>query len=130
MRVLRHPVFLGAVALFGLNQGLEALGVYLPGVHAWLDDVLCLPVVLGLALACMRGLVYRDRGYCLSPFQIGFALVQISLVFEWWLPLRDDRYVGDPLDVLAYAAGAVIFAVFINHPDPFRNSLPSTMESL
>ena len=40
MRVLRHPLFVGAVVLAAANQWLERQGVHLPVVHAYLDDLL------------------------------------------------------------------------------------------
>ena len=112
MKVLRHPLFICATALTLANAALERLASPIPFIHAYLDDVLCFPVVLTLALALLRMLKGNDHR--LSSFQIGAAVIYFSIVFEWMLPRVSASYTGDALDVIAYAAGAMMFAVFIN----------------
>lgn len=113
MKVLRHPVFLASVFLTAANAALERTGHPLPFLHAYLDDLVCFPVVLSLALAFLRSFV-TAADYRLSKAHIVLAVVYFSFLFEWLLPRISGNYTSDPLDVLAYAAGAFVFARFIN----------------
>ena len=113
MRLLKHPLFISAVLLTTINAMLERAGYPVPFVHAYLDDVLCFPVVLTLALTFLRRFV-TPRDYTLSAFQVVMAVIYFSIVFEWMLPRVSENYTCDPADIIAYSIGALLFGVFIN----------------
>ncbi len=116
--LLRHPLFLGAAGLFWIEWGLSRAGIHVPYAHAYLADLLCLPVVLTLVLAFRRYVVFRHPAHCLSAGQITFAIIYCSLFFEVWMPRFSERYTGDWRDVLAYALGGLAFAHWLNRPEP------------
>ena len=117
MRLLRHPLFLWSAALFALKYLLEHLRIFTwPLVHAYLDDLLALPVILTLVVAVQRQWVYRNPRYILSKFQVIFAVVYVAVLFEGLLPALSASYTRDAWDVVAYAVGAGIFYRFINRP--------------
>lgn len=120
MKVLRHPVFITSVFLTAANAALERTGHSIPFLHAYLDDLVCFPVVLSLALAFLRSFV-TAADYRLNKVHIVLAVAYFSFVFEWLLPRISMNYTSDPFDVLAYAAGAFVFARFIN-ASPGRNA--------
>ncbi len=122
MGVLPWRVVGPLVATFGLHQALQRLGLAPPWAVAWLDDLLCLPLVLALALALHRRLRLGDDAFVLPVAQVAVAWVFITLVFEVALPVLDAAYVADPRDGLAYAAGAVLFQVGINRPAGGRST--------
>ncbi len=111
-RTLSNPVFLVCVVLATINQILEkGLGIFLPLIHSYLDDLLCFPIVLTLGLAMYR---YFKPNYELSAWHIWPTVVIYSVYFEWYLPQTSTVYTADVFDVLMYALGALIFQRFIN----------------
>lgn len=109
MKTLLQPLFLTACALFGINQLLEFHHIFLPYVHAYLDDVLCFPIVLTLILFLFRTAILKDPNFCLSSYQIAFAVAYFAFAFEEVLPYFSSEYTSDVLDVVFYAIGGGIF---------------------
>ena len=87
--------------------------------HHWflvgyLEDLLALPLILGLTLIIMRSLVYKKKTYTLSPTQIIYTLALVSVLFEFLLPLYSKDYVQDFYDLICYSVGSVFFALYMN----------------
>ena len=111
-----HPLFLGAALLYaGFQLATRVIHWVLPAwVSSWLADGLCMPVVLTLALAVQRW-VRRKPALVLPGSWVILAWAVISTWFEvvaprWW----PARYTADWVDVLAYAAGSLLFSLYIN----------------
>lgn len=103
------------------------------GLPSWaacyLDDLLCLPLVLGLVLTVHR-LAGRPVGWTLPRSHGLSAVLLYALYFELVLPLVKVTATADPRDVLAYAAGWAVFEAGINRPGtglraPQRSLAPS-----
>ena len=89
-------------------------------VRSYLDDVLCLPLVLTLLRVVQNLTVSGGRA---SPrrgvvgllaggsawWQGALAVVYFSVVFELVLPRLADGFTGDVKDVLAYIVGWLVF---------------------
>jgi hypothetical protein len=76
-----------------------------PLVDSYLADLLAMPVILTFtetAMVKLRG----DRGR-LSIGMVLFAVVYASVVMEVLLPHLKSSAVGDPLDAVMYAIGAL-----------------------
>ena len=115
--VLRQPLFVGSVLLYGAYQ-LNKRGLHRPlpeWLTSYLSDVLCLPVILSLALAAHQAL-YGRRATLPGAWVLA-AWATMALWFEVLLPRWSARAVADPVDVLAYAAGALLFQRWLNRPD-------------
>ncbi len=111
-KTLLNPVFLCCVILAIINQTLEkGFGVFIPLVHSYLDDLLCLPIVLTLGLSVYR-IVWPN--YKLRLWHMIPVLVVYSIYFEWHLPQFSSGYTSDIFDVLAYTVGLTLFSYFIN----------------
>lgn len=115
MSTFRQPLFIFFLILVAVNQALELSGVYIWPLHTHLDDLLVLPLALTIALGAER-LYFKNPYFVLPLHYTLLALLLFSLVFEGLLPLLHSRYTADLWDVLAYAAGAVIFQVWMNKP--------------
>jgi hypothetical protein len=115
MRTLRHPLFLLCALLFCLNRALELGQVYIWPLYAYLDDLLCLPLTLGIILAVQRA-YFRNDSMTVPVAHIAFAVTALSLFFEALLPLYKGLYTADVLDVGVYALGALVFHLYINKP--------------
>lgn len=77
----------------------------------YLTDLLCLPILLSLTLILVRRW-FRGRVEYLTLAQVVFVWLYLSVVFEWVLPSLSTRYVSDPLDVMYYAIGGLVFLFF------------------
>lgn len=115
MRILSNPFFLLPCLLFWVNQYLEKVaGIFVPYVHSYLDDLLAMPVILGITLQIFQWINPVGTNYRFSPLQIMVGVAYVSLIFEVLLPYWSDSYVGDLWDVFCYSVGAVYFYRFIN----------------
>ncbi|MDX5481587.1 MAG: hypothetical protein LPK07_07870 [Hymenobacteraceae bacterium] len=114
---LRHPFFLICLVLFCLNQLLELQQLYIWPLYAYLDDLLCLPITLTMALAGERA-YFRSPAFTLPKRYILLAFLLFTVVFEGILPLFSARYTADVLDIAAYALGGYAFQYILNKPAP------------
>jgi hypothetical protein len=121
---LRHPLFAAAVLAYSLLYvNKHWLHWPLPlGVSSYLGDVLSLPLMLSLALVAHRLLI--DPAGTLPVKWVVSAWLVVAVWFEGLLPLWSAQAVADPLDVLAYALGALGFHFWLNKPadDPSQRA--------
>lgn len=108
-------VYAVLVLVFVLHRIVEAGGRSPVPLRSWLDDLLAVPLVLGIALALQRWRRGRPD-WTLPPGQVLLAAGFFALVFEAVLPLVSSRVTADSWDLAAYAAGAVLFQLEINRP--------------
>lgn len=115
MTVLKNPHFLLPALLFWVNQYLEkSLKTFIPFIHSYLDDLLAMPVILGITLQAFRWFYSKNECFIFTKTQISIGTAYISFIFEVLLPQWSDRYTADPWDVLCYGLGGVYFYFFIN----------------
>jgi hypothetical protein len=117
MTVIKNPYFIFPCLVFWINQYLERIEkIHLPFIHSYLDDLMAMPVILGITLQVYRW-IHPSRSYFVfTKVQIIVAVVYISLLFEGLLPLYSDTYIRDVFDVVCYAVGAFYFHKLINVP--------------
>lgn len=123
-RELRHPLFLVGTGLYVVAVLYKYAGSVsahwpplLPLLRAHLADALTLPLELTLALCAMRRLYFRRPEFVLPTSWIFSTWVVMSVWFELVLPRYDARATADPLDVVAYALGGLVFWRWMNLPD-------------
>jgi hypothetical protein len=113
--VLRHPFFIISSLLFVINFLFEKISHRsIPWVHAYMDDLLCMPVVLGLTLHIFRKIHPGKEKYRFEWHHVLVAVVYYSLIFEWLLPNRSSVYTRDIWDIFFYALGGVLFYFTMN----------------
>lgn len=116
MSVLQNPYFWVPCIIFWVNQYLERIQkLFLPFVHSYLDDLMAIPVVLGITLQAFRWMNGENTQMVFSKKQVIIGVVYFGFLFEGLLPFWSSTYVRDPFDLLCYAVGAVYFWVFINN---------------
>ena len=103
------------IASFVMIRLAEARGGAPGWVSSYGDDFLCLPLVLSVVLTAHR-LSIRSSRFTLPGFHGLLAVVLFGLLFEGILPLAGARAVADPLDVLMYLAGFLVFQAGLNQP--------------
>ncbi|RYU81279.1 hypothetical protein [Hymenobacter persicinus] len=117
-REFRHPLFVAGVAAYGLVQFNRFVvpGLLLPLLTSYLADLVCLPLELTVALVGLRRLYFRRPGFVLPTAWIFSTWVVTALWFELALPHLQPSATADPLDVVAYALGALAFGGWLNRP--------------
>jgi hypothetical protein len=103
----------GLVAVFFLVRLGEAHGSAPGWVRNYGDDFLCLPLVLSLVLAIHRLTGHGSRT-TLPVLHSLLALGIFAVYFEGVLPHTGSGSVADPLDVLMYLAGFLVFHFGLN----------------
>lgn len=119
IELFKNPIFIFASLAFWVNQYLEkSLGIFIPFYHAYGDDLMAMPVVFGLCLQVMRWIHPLGSQLTFSRKQVIIGLAYFSIVFEIVLPLISKTYTADPIDVICYSLGTLVFLKFMNKPAP------------
>lgn len=114
MGIFRQPAWWIPFLIFLLHQFIQyGLGWSTPIADAYLDPLLALPILLGLLLF-ERQMIFKIRR--LTLLEVCVVTVVLTLIFEEGFPRWQPAFVRDPLDYLAYLAGALYFWVFLNPP--------------
>ena len=80
-------------------------------VNNYLNDLLCIPLVLGALIFIIRKLKHDPR--FTLPFGFIFILSSYyAIFFEYYLPKINIRYTSDWIDVLLYFLGGILFYLF------------------
>jgi hypothetical protein len=117
MTVFKNPFFYIPVLIFVVNQVLERyFKLFIPFAHSYLDDLLAIPVILGITLQIYRKIHPEKDTFSLTKIQILVAIIYVSVVFEWFLPRFSSTYTSDILDVICYFVGGFYFYFLINIP--------------
>ena len=114
MNYLQFCFFLLAGTLYLINRFLLNIVGLEEYTMPYLNDILCLPVALTVALFFQQKVIYKTTAYRLTKMQILFAFIYFAVVFEGILPAFSSRYIRDGWDVLAYAAGGILYYFYIN----------------
>ena len=112
MRPFRYgldPICLASALLYALNRLVlvPRWGGAVPFLGNHFGDLLLIPCALPLLLWLQRGARLRTHDLPPTTGEIAGTLALWAVLFECVFPRLLGRGVGDLLDVLAYAAGAV-----------------------
>ncbi|NJC28119.1 hypothetical protein [Neolewinella antarctica] len=100
------------MALFLVHQLLQkGFSIDVPFVHAYLDPLLSIPIMLGLLSVERNWLFDRKR---LTVLDTVISTVVLAVVFEVFFPRWSEAFTYDPWDFLAYALGGLLFWFFVN----------------
>lgn len=115
MAIFKNPFFIIPCIVFWINQYLEKKqNLFIPYVHAYLDDLMAMPVVLGITLQVFRWIHPLKQSFVFTKSQVFIGWAYFSFLFEFVLPIWSDIYKADIFDVVFYGIGAVVFFNFIN----------------
>lgn len=110
---LLHPVFILAVIGFTSHQVCQKfLGVHIKWIDNYLDPLVCMPIVLTM-LTLQKQYFLKQNKADLSYIEIILATGIFMLFSEIIFPTMSSRFTADPLDLLAFAVGALIFVRFM-----------------
>ncbi|OYU96092.1 MAG: hypothetical protein CFE21_06690 [Bacteroidetes bacterium B1(2017)] len=104
--------FIFIISLFILDKWIQ--NTYAPNafISNYLDDILFLPIFLGITLLAQQKLIQKEFTY--SPFVIIVIWAIVAFVFELIIPVLSNKFTSDFFDVIAYGVGAIIFGLFLN----------------
>lgn len=111
-RILFFPIWFYLILfIFSMNRYFfrPTGNAFLDG---WLNDLLCLPILLELVQVSLRLLVRKN--YTLSYFQVIVSIIYCSLLFEYFLPRNSTSFCSDPIDVLCYIIGGLVWKFNLN----------------
>lgn len=102
--------FIVSLLLFLAHQLVQKVwGVAIPMADAYLDPLLCMPLLLTGLEWQQRWLSGRPR---LRLAEIILATAVVAFFSEWMFPRWSASFTADPWDVAAFFAGAGLFFLF------------------
>lgn len=101
------------IALFAINQWIERLGIFIPLIHSYLDDLIAVPATLGVTKFLMYFIHKYTYERLYQPFQIFIVVCMFSIYFEWYLPQKYSYHYRDYFDVVCYVLGGIGYYFFI-----------------
>ena len=106
-RYLRDPLFLTGCVGYAVNRWLIKPQVHAGFLHSYFNDLWLIPCALPPLLWLHRQLALRSHDHTPTISEIASHLICWSALLEWIGPKFVAHATGDPLDVLAYVAGAI-----------------------
>lgn len=119
---ISHPFFVVSLLVYGALLLLKKTGHHILLLSDHGADLLAMPVVLSIALFAVRHTDRSRSHFVFHWLHIAFAAALYGFLFEWLFPRLSDRHTADPWDLLAYGLGAILFAIFLNHPPPSKKN--------
>lgn len=111
-RYVLDPLFVACCALYALNRWEIKPHTQVTFFHSWFNDVLLIPCALPPILMLHRWLGLRDHDRPPTALEVGGHWLGWSLLFEVICPRFMPHTIGDPWDVVAYGAGAIVAYVW------------------
>lgn len=116
MKSLLQPYFIIITCMAATVYLFQITAVPIPPlVNNYLNDLLCLPIVLTICLVIAR-IIKQEKSLTLSNFEIFSLFMLYSILFEIIFPRYYPRYTADFWDVILYGFGVICFRIFWNKP--------------
>ncbi|MGF1637912.1 MAG: magnesium citrate secondary transporter [Cyclobacteriaceae bacterium] len=111
-----QPWFIIICCSFWLQYYLQSIGIHINLVHSYWDDLISIPIILHIIIGLFRGFHPHGKAFVFEKGHIILAVLWVSVWFEGILPLISPQYIADPIDVLMYVIGGLIYYFFLNKP--------------
>jgi hypothetical protein len=93
--------------LYGIVRILRAKHIIIPWINGYLNDGLCLPIILPVILWGIKKWKIKKGEYSFTIYHILFAAGYISYIFEFYLPKHNSHFTADPWDIFCYFLGGI-----------------------
>lgn len=107
-KILYGLMFFIAISIYVLQRFEIPLPLL---VNNYLNDLLCMPLVLGALTFLIRRLK-KDPFFKFPLFFVLFMAAFYAVYFEYYLPKVNLRYTADWIDVALYFTGSIGFYLF------------------
>ncbi|MDR3695347.1 hypothetical protein [Mucilaginibacter sp.] len=116
MKTLLNPWFIAGCLVWLMIKITRILDAPVTYLNDYLTDFFAVPVITNIGLWLQRVFIIKNNYYVLSPLQVTFMVIYISLLFEGLLPRISKIYTADWVDVLLYCMGGLFFYFIMNKP--------------
>lgn len=107
-------LFIPILFLFLLHQFTQkVLHISIPFADNYLDDLLCMPILLSLLLLERRWLT-GNKNRVFSALEVSIMVLVMSFIFEGLFPYWSSNFTRDYWDIVAYMLGALFFYKLMN----------------
>jgi hypothetical protein len=115
-KTLRHPLVFVSILLFLVHQIIEkGFNYSIPISDAYLDDLVCMPIILGIGTQIIQWIHPVKSLYFLDKNAIILTVIFYSILFEGILPfVNPSIYIVDWVDIVMYSVGAILFYNFVS----------------
>ncbi len=113
-RYIGDPLFLASCALYTLNRWIVKPHVSVAFLDGYFNDLLLIPCALPLILLLHRKLGLRKHDDPPTVVEVAWHLGIWAILFEFAGPRWMPHTVADPLDIVAYIAGAAVACLWWN----------------
>ncbi|HLV15066.1 MAG TPA: hypothetical protein VKY41_07795 [Xanthomarina sp.] len=112
MKILKNPILIIFCLIATFIYISNRVALALPSwIYFYVNDFLCMPVVLSISLAILRFIKKSETIYV--PLSVILIMTSYyAIYFEWLMPKLSTRYTGDTIDVILYFLGALLFYRF------------------
>ena len=108
MKALTFLFFVLAFSIYVIQRMDADLPLW---IDDYVNDFICLPLVLGFITLLFRW-IKNDIFFIFPPAVTIFMTGYYSYYFEYYLPKNNPRYTADPIDIVLYIAGGLLFYWF------------------
>ena len=107
-------LFLLVLIVFFVLYHISELSLFSNKIFSsYLDDILCIPIVMSITLVIFRLVIVQDNSFIFPMSYIIIAVIFFSVLFELILPTISIKYTRDVFDIVAYSIGGIVFHYFI-----------------
>ena len=120
--LIKPPIYIiVSIVLFSLNKLAEIMEYPLHDfITSYLDDLLFMPVCLWITQTTIR--LIKHPFFQFSLLQSIIVLIYISILFEYLIPKWKPYFISDPLDILMYTFGMLIFLLLNRKQTPSQEN--------
>ena len=110
---LIHPYWWLCIFVFITHQIFQkGFGLSFYWIDSYLDNLLCMPIFLGIILWERRFVFRKNKMYRFTLFEIIIITILLSVLFEEGFPRWSSSFTRDLIDYLYYFVGALLFYFF------------------
>lgn len=111
---MHKNAFILLLVIFAIHQFIQKiLEVNMPFVDGYLDDIICIPIILQL-WNWEKQYLLDDSNYSIHLIESLLLTILLSLLFEYVFPWLSPAFTFDLYDFIAYALGWCLYLILNN----------------
>lgn len=116
LKTVKHPLIFFSILAFFIHQIIEkGFNFSVPVLHAYLDDLVCIPITLGMATQVIQWIHPLKELYYLNKTAVILSVLFYCILFEGILPFYNPLvFTADWIDIIMYAVGGFLYYQIIS----------------